>query len=57
MKRCAGLRTDFAGLGGLGVQKHSTAAIRTHITWGAAEELSRERLARLQGLIGKIGAH
>lgn len=57
MKSSAGLHTDFAGLGRVGVQKHPTAAVSTHIVWGAAEELSCERLARLHSLVGKIGAH
>ncbi len=58
MKSCAGVvRTNFAGLGGVRSQKHSAAAVSTHVIWGAAEELSCERLARLHGLIGKVGAH
>lgn len=57
MESRAGLRTDFTGLGGVGVQKHSTAAVSTHMIWGAAEKLSCERFAGLHGLVGKIGAH
>lgn len=53
----AGLRTYLAGLGRVGVQQHSTIAVRAYIIWRAAEELSGERLARLQGLVGKIRAH
>ena len=53
----AGLLTYFAMVGGVGVQKLSTAAVRIHSTWGAAQELSCERLARLHGLVGEIGAH
>lgn len=57
MKSSAGLRTDFAGLSGVGVQKQSTATVSTHSIWGAAKELSGQGLARLHGLVGKIGAH
>ena len=53
----AGVLTYFAMVGGVGVQKLSTAAVRIHSTWGAAKEFSCERLARLHGLVGKIGAH
>ena len=52
-----GLHTRFVGLCGFGVQKHTTAAVSTHAIWRATEELSCERLARLQSLVGKIRAH
>ena len=35
----------------------SAAAVSSHITSRAAKELSCERLARFDGLVGKIGAH
>ena len=57
MIRNAGVPTYFAMVGGVGVQKLSTVAVRIHGTRGAAKEFSCERLARLHGLVGKIGAH
>ena len=53
----AGLLTYFAMVGRVGVHKLSTAAVRIHNAWGAAKELSCQRLARLHGLISEIGAH
>lgn len=57
MESDADLRTDFAGLGRVGGQKHSTAPVCTDIIRRAAKKLSCERLARLHGLVGKISAH
>ena len=57
VKGSIGGHTCFVGLRGLGVQKHTTATINTHAIWGAAEELSCERLARLHSLVSEIRAH